>query len=60
MVWEIRRMTILKSIIKDRVEKHQQLLSKCVLWMKQDGVGVGKEERAAAEQKSFPRLDLDR
>lgn len=60
MVWEIRRMTILNSIIKDRVEKRQQLPSKCVLRAKQDGVRVGKEERAGEEQKSFPRLDPDR
>lgn len=31
MVWEIRRKTILKSVIKDRVEKHRQLPSECLL-----------------------------
>lgn len=60
MVWEIRRMTMLKSIIKDRAEKRQQLPSKCVLQAKQDGVCVGKGERTGAEQKAFPRLDPDR
>lgn len=38
MVWEIRRMTTLKAIIKDRVEKRQQLPSKmCAV----DGAGSG-------------------
>lgn len=59
LVWDIRRKTILKSVIKDRVEKHQQL-PECLLWVKQDGVRVGKGEGAGEEQKSFPRLDLDR
>lgn len=49
MVWEITRMTILKSLIKCRVEKCYQLPAKCVLWVEQDRVCLGKKKRRGLE-----------
>jgi len=60
MVWEIRRMTILKSIIKDRVEKRQQLPSECVLRARQEGPCVGKGEGARGGDEILPTLGSGR